>query len=253
MDEKLITVLKEYGLSEKEAKIYLVTLELGSAPASTIARRAGIKRVTAYALLQDLKTKQIAQSIDKGGVTHFQVVDPNTLLKKIEDKYTLLKEQLPALVALTDQYNNKPRIQYFEGEAGVKAMYEDLLTSTDTIYAFLGAQAMTPNLQKYLFEDFLPRRVASKVYAQVLLNPSDDNKKYASRDKNMLKESRIIDNNVFHIEWEINIYGPNKIAIALFSGDEMSAFIIHSPKLFRSFLSIFLTIWSTTPKKWNKK
>ncbi|USN54328.1 MAG: hypothetical protein H6765_07295 [Candidatus Peribacteria bacterium] len=65
MDEKLIAVLKRYGLSEKEAKIYLTTLELGSAPASTIGRRAGIKRVTAYALLQDLKRKQIVLSVEK--------------------------------------------------------------------------------------------------------------------------------------------------------------------------------------------
>jgi len=32
-------VLQDYGLSAKEAKLYLVCLELGSAPASTIARR----------------------------------------------------------------------------------------------------------------------------------------------------------------------------------------------------------------------
>jgi len=169
MDEKLIAVLKEYGLSEKEAKIYLVTLELGSAPASTIARRAGIKRVTAYALLQDLKTKQIAQSIDKGGVTHFQVVDPNTLLKKIEDKYALLKEQLPALVALTDQYSNKPRIQYFEGVVGLKELYEDLLTSSEPICAFLGMHVIAPELATYLYDEFLPRRVAKKIKAKVIL------------------------------------------------------------------------------------
>lgn len=36
MDEQLITVLIDYGFSEKEAAIYLTALELGSAPASTI-------------------------------------------------------------------------------------------------------------------------------------------------------------------------------------------------------------------------
>jgi len=38
MDESLLITLQNYGFSEKEAKIYLTALELGSSPASTIAR-----------------------------------------------------------------------------------------------------------------------------------------------------------------------------------------------------------------------
>lgn len=245
MDDKLITVLQEYGLSEKEAKIYLVTLELGSAPASTIGRRAGIKRVTAYALLQDLQRKQIIQSVEKAGVTNFQVVDPNILAKKLEDKYVQFKSALPSLAALADQYHNKPRIQYFEGITGVKEMYEDLLTSSEPICAFLGTQVIAPELKKYLFEEFLPRRVASGIKAKVILSGHEDNKKYAELDKKNLKQSKIVDSELFDIESEINLYGPNKVAIALFSGDEMSAFIIHSTKLYKSLMSIFTILRQT--------
>ncbi len=222
-----------------------MTLELGSAPASTIGRRSGIKRVTAYALLQDLQRKQVIQSIEKGGVTNFQVVAPELLAKKLEDKYSQFKSALPALAALADQYHNKPRIQYFEGVAGVKEMYEDLLTSNETICAFLGTQAIAEELKEYLFEDFLPRRVAAGIRANVILSGHDDNKKYAASDKKNLKQSKIIDHDAFEMESEINLYGPNKIAIALFSGDEMSAFIIHSPKLYKSLMSIFTIMRQT--------
>ena len=45
--------LQQYGFSEKEAKVYLASLELGTAPGSTIARHAGEKRVTVYAILKE--------------------------------------------------------------------------------------------------------------------------------------------------------------------------------------------------------
>jgi sugar-specific transcriptional regulator TrmB len=57
MDTNLLITIQNYGFSDKEAKIYLTTLELGSAIASTIARRAELKRVTVYALLNDMKRK----------------------------------------------------------------------------------------------------------------------------------------------------------------------------------------------------
>jgi sugar-specific transcriptional regulator TrmB len=40
MYDQFLPLLQEQGMSEKESLIYLVTLELGSAPASTIARKA---------------------------------------------------------------------------------------------------------------------------------------------------------------------------------------------------------------------
>jgi sugar-specific transcriptional regulator TrmB len=57
MDSNLVVTLQNYGFSDKEAKVYLMALELGSSPASTIARQTGIKRVTVYSILKDLKNK----------------------------------------------------------------------------------------------------------------------------------------------------------------------------------------------------
>ena len=65
MYDQFLPLLQEQGMSEKEALIYLTTLSLGSAPASTIARKIGIKRVTTYAILKDLERQQIALSLDK--------------------------------------------------------------------------------------------------------------------------------------------------------------------------------------------
>lgn len=51
---QLTTILQENGFTAKEAKIYLAALELGNAPASSIARHCGENRVTVYTILKDL-------------------------------------------------------------------------------------------------------------------------------------------------------------------------------------------------------
>ena len=47
-------VLKQTGLTEKQAKIYLACLELGQAKVPEIAKKAEIKRTTAYGILDEL-------------------------------------------------------------------------------------------------------------------------------------------------------------------------------------------------------
>ena len=65
MNTDLLITLQNYGFSEKEAKVYLTTLELGSSPASSIARRSEINRATVYTLLEELKKRGMAMETTK--------------------------------------------------------------------------------------------------------------------------------------------------------------------------------------------
>jgi len=50
-------ILRNLGLNEKEAKIYLACLELGSATVQEVAQKSSIKRTNIYNLLGSLKKK----------------------------------------------------------------------------------------------------------------------------------------------------------------------------------------------------
>lgn len=115
MNDALLTVLKEYGLNQKEAMIYLVLLELWKAPASSVARQTGLKRVTAYAIVQEMMRKGVVQEIDTKGVKMFAVVDPERLHAQWEVQCKAFASALPEFAALADVRGNKPRMQYFEG------------------------------------------------------------------------------------------------------------------------------------------
>lgn len=241
--ESLLLTLQQYGLSEKEAKVYLTTLQLGSAPGSSIARNSGENRATVYTVLKELQKKWIANEVKKWNMTYFSVITPELLMRDLEDKYVRFKEKLPEFLVLAEKFGNKPKVQFFEGIEGVKKMYEDLLTSQTEILSFLGIEHTNKELLNYLYKDFLVRRIKNNIHAKVILSDTGENKKYAGIDKKAKKESIVISQPVFTLEGGIDLYGPNKVNIILFSNGEMSGLTISSKQLYDTLKSIFDLIW----------
>lgn len=151
---------------------------------------------------------------------------------------------MPEFLALAETFGNKPKVQFFEGLEGVKKMYEDLLSSDTEIRSFLGIEHTNKELLHYLYRDFLVRRIKNDIFAKVILSDTGENKKYAGIDEKAKKESILISNPTFSIEGGIDLYGPNKINIILFSDNEMSGLTIYSEKLYQTLKSIFDLIWS---------
>lgn len=246
MDASLLITLQSYGFSEKESKVYLTILELGTSIASTIARRSEIKRVTAYAVLEDLRKKWIVNETTKDNMKYYSVLHPNLLLKQLEQKYELFKEKIPELVAMVDKFGSRPRTQFFEGFEWMKRMYDDLLTSKDEdIHSFLWLEKVNPEFLKYLYKEFLPQRIKLWIKAKVISYSSDKNKEYKNIDKKNLKETRIIKESDFYLHYEINIYASDKVAISIFGEEDMSWIIIQNIKFHDTMKSIFNFIWKS--------
>lgn len=244
METNLLITLQNYGFSEKEAKVYLTVLELGTSIASTIARRSEIKRVTVYTILDDLKRKWIANETTKDDVKFYSVISPDILLKQLEQKFESFKEKVPELLALAEKFGNKTRIQFFEGLEGMKKVYAELLTSKDhSIRSFLWSHEAHPVLRDYLNEHFVPQRVKYKIKAKVICCESEDNKSYHKVNKKNLIEVKFIKDDIFKLSCGIDIYAGNKVSIVLFSKEEMSGLIVTSKRFHDTLASIFDFIW----------
>ncbi|MDR2541028.1 MAG: hypothetical protein LBD11_04540 [Candidatus Peribacteria bacterium] len=125
----LTQLLQYYDFTEREAKVYLAGLSLGSAPGSTIARHAGEKRVTVYAILKELLKRGIFTSIVRDDVTYFAPISPEQLVRNYEDKCQRLKEKLPELMAMTEKMGNKPKVEFYEGLGGLKQVFDVVLSA----------------------------------------------------------------------------------------------------------------------------
>src|SRR3989338_1311155 len=103
----LVNQLKNLGLSDNEAKVYLAMLELGPATMLEISAKAGINRPTAYVQVEALKKLGLVSTQTKGKKQLFMAESPDQLESIMESKRTELEQKkgelgkiLPELLAL---------------------------------------------------------------------------------------------------------------------------------------------------------
>lgn len=121
------THLLQLGLNEKTERVYRALLSLADAPASLIARRAGVKRTSIYHLLESLVTMGLATSYREGGVQRFVAEHP-AKLKTFFERQMILAERL--IPELTEEIRKTPSptwVQVFEGRDGVRSLSEEAL------------------------------------------------------------------------------------------------------------------------------
>lgn len=124
-----LAVLKNTGLSEKEAQVYLALLALGQASVTEVARRANLKRPTVYLALAELELLGLVSTTKKGKRTVYSAAHPRRLGEMARLRSSRVEEVLPQLLALSSVAGSKPTIQVFEGEKGVDLVYRDLYES----------------------------------------------------------------------------------------------------------------------------
>lgn len=244
-------LLQEYGLSKTEAQSYLAVLELGAAPVSSIARRSGENRVTVYSALKGLVKRWLATEVSKKNTTYYSVIWPDKLLKKFEDKCHVLKEALPQFLAIANKYDNKPKVQFFDGIEGLKVIYEEVILSGknmpsgEPFLTFVGTSKIDPRLQEYLSKEFVPRRLKYKTKTRVIAAKSTS--KYSEYNIKT-HESIVIDDPVFDFANEIILYGNNKIAILMYASNELCGLTIESTTLYNGLKSMFNLIRKLSKK-----
>ena len=116
------SILQYYGLSEKQAKVYLAVLQLENAGASEIARLADVNRASVYAIIESLIAENILFETENRGLKYFNAISPQQLFDQFEKRYEDFQRQLPEFVNFANLYARKPKVQFFEGKQGVDDM-----------------------------------------------------------------------------------------------------------------------------------
>lgn len=121
--------LQKIGLSEKQSAVYLAALELGEATITDIARKAELKRPTVYLIIEELEIMGLVATIRKGARRIYMAQHPQRLLEILHSRERQVAEGLPDLIALYNTPKDKPKIQVFEGKAGVELIYNEMFSA----------------------------------------------------------------------------------------------------------------------------
>jgi len=140
---EILDQLQNLDLKPSEAKTFLAVLEIGPASISDIAKRAKVKRPTAYYLIEELIKKGFVLKVPSGKRVFYQAIPPKNILNLLEKKKQNISKILPDLEALFYAKPSQPKVRFFEGKEGLKNIYEEMLNTSKKVYTI------------FSFDDFL--------------------------------------------------------------------------------------------------
>lgn len=150
---KIIKQLREIGLKQNEAEIYLFLLQNGISTPPQIAKGTNIARTNCYNILKSLQEKDVVDLIEKGKRDAYVARDPESLKLSIERKLESIERVLPDLQAAYVVQKNKPGFRFFDGWEEVKNIYGLTLESKE-IYA-IGSTERLLDLDLKFFENYV--------------------------------------------------------------------------------------------------
>ena len=140
--------LRDLGLTEKEASVYIALLEIGEATVMQIAHQTKLKRPTIYILLDTLREKELVLKIPHAKKTIFIAKDPDDFFRESLTKAKRAYDMLAEIKAIQKK-ENKISVKYYEGESGVEeALFYHIerLKKTEVVGFFAKAEKISPKL-----------------------------------------------------------------------------------------------------------
>ncbi|MFC1655844.1 TrmB family transcriptional regulator [Patescibacteria group bacterium] len=236
---KLIKILQHLGLTEKESKVYLACLELGSATIQEVADKAKIKRTSIYNFLEDLKSKGFITVIQKNKIQLLIAEDPNSLLAKVDAQKKKLEDILPEFLSIYNLPAEKSKVLFYDGIQGLKKVYEDTLKEKKTIYLISDYEKMFETMDEKWMWDYARKRASSNIEVFSIAKEGPNAKKAELVGKEQLREVRYVKKVEF--ETEINIFG-DKVALLSFKRP-YAGVIIEDRGISQTLLSMWKIIW----------
>ncbi|MBI2056374.1 MAG: hypothetical protein HYT37_03250 [Candidatus Sungbacteria bacterium] len=243
----MLNQLRQMGLSENEARVYLAMLELGPSTMLQISTKAEINRPTAYVQIERLKKLGLASTQTKGKKQFFIAEDPNQLLSVIEEerkaaehKKEELAKFLPELEALFRLSDSKPQVRFFEGREGLLRMQEDFLSTKEKhIYSIASADNVLDIFPEHP-STYISERVKHGIHSSLIYTSSRGDF-LKEKDNASLRESKYVSAQDLPINIDLTIY-DDKIGIAALKGKPSGTIIQHS-SVADSFRSLFMLFW----------
>jgi len=235
----IIDTLSDIGLSEKEAKVYLATLELGQSIISRIAKRAKINRVTTYDIIERLIRKGFIHFITKHKIKYFSPTKPDIIFQDAKRKVDTFKKALPILKRLHGETVH-PRVRYFEGIEGIKFIYEDTLLSKTDILNFANSAEIRRFWPTY-DEDYVKKRAKKKIFLRGISPLDEAGLQVKSENKKYYRDIKLIPQKKYNFSNEINIY-DDKLSIISFN-EGLIGMIIESKEIADTQRAIFKMVW----------
>jgi sugar-specific transcriptional regulator TrmB len=234
-----------FGLSEKEARVYLAALELGGTSVQNIAKKSNVNRATVYTNIEELKDRGLMYEKKEGRRILFCAESPEKLITQLleeeERLFELQEKKKQDLVARLYRKEIKSRsmpvVRYFEGREGVRELVKDVFAHGDE------------EMIRIFYPDDLLRRIFSDDELELWTKMRKDrgldfkaiytssnipSKKRTSKRIHLSKDQ-------LHLECDVMIFDDQVRIITL--EDPIVAIVIEDTNIAQSMRSIYDYLW----------
>ena len=250
-------ILKELGLTENEARVYIAFLKKGETMAATVAKQMNMDKSSAYRAVDSLIKKDLLIANFKKRGTTYKAINPEALAAKLQGKQRELEHQQEELKeyvkALKKQISNE-RETYILVETGLAAVQQSMLRTLES--AKKGDKVIREKYRldfPYFYRrehrdfvnDFAKKRIASGVSIRQIVN-------FAGQDffspimKNapgLLKEIKIMPKEMENDFDGIRIGGNNVTIVSFDKEKDYIVVTINDRYVAQSMRSMFDFIW----------
>lgn len=231
--------LQHFGLSDKEARVYIAALEIGPSPVQAISKKAEVNRATTYVQIASLSGRGLMTSYEQGKKRFFVAESPERLamiyedeLQHLRDKERVLKEIMPELKRMRPG-TEMPTVRLFEGHEGLEVVRAEYVKSEKkNVVGALGDEyykrSIPPESRARASERVRQAQISGNIVIAVK-DVEAERKNDAARGSSPLITRRYISHNTYDIPGEVVVF-DKKIVMLSYKGDPL-AVVIESTEL----------------------
>ena len=254
-------LLRQIGLTEREAKIYLTGLSYPSVDANEIAKQTQIKRPTVYHALETLIQKGLASKKTSGAKRQFVMTSPEMIrtfldqkMQALEKQQHLLKELVPLLQQRQQQTDaEKIQVTQYDGIEGIKMVVDEALYCKSHHWDIIAPRKnFFSDFDKAYADYYLETRKRRKIESRSLWEKVKGKKrrpggKIVSATTAKERNPRFLPE-VMHDKFKsVIILFDDKIAL-ISSYETLSAILIQSKEMHETMSTMFEGLWSVSEK-----
>ncbi|NQV11971.1 hypothetical protein HQ524_01280 [Candidatus Uhrbacteria bacterium] len=155
----LVDQLAHAGMSEREARVYLVSLSLGKASVQEIAHASQMTRTTVYNVVDAIVERGLMQAVDVDGKRLLIAESPEKIVQMLKrqaeeliGKIDIVESALPEFIALENQKKGRPRVYFFEGKKGIVQLAKRYEETTADFYEIVPFDALREFFDEHEFD-----------------------------------------------------------------------------------------------------
>lgn len=243
LDRKM---LLEIGLTDPQAKAYIILVQSGRTSPPELAKRIKESRSNTYKVLDTLVDIGLVVRHDDDKKLQYSAANPVALenlalqaRNKALSEEQKIKNAMPTLLNFFFTHSEQPGIRFFQGKEGLNQVFNDIIRTGKDEY-FIRSPSDLDYFEPSFFAKLRQRQAKAgiKTYAITPDVPSANHNPAIDRANNFTRTW--IPKQSYHAKVEWRAYG-NKVAVISY-GEEAVAMIIESPQIAESFRQIFQLI-----------